>query len=210
MSKLVERIKAFIPNDFFTDAELMRILPKSANSRYGLVKRAIASGGIVRIRRGLYALSKKHQRTGIDLFEVAQVIYAPSYISLESALSYHGWIPEAVRTTTSVCRNRSKEFTTPFGVFSYSRMPKYNYIGIDRIGSGRSLFLMAEPTRALIDLVFVYKKDWEGTDPLLSSLRIEPQILEKIDIETLKQLKKEKLGRRVNCFIDGLMKDLEP
>jgi predicted transcriptional regulator of viral defense system len=208
MSTLVEKIKGFIPNDFFSDAELMRILPNSANSRYGLVKRAIASGDIIHVRRGLYVLSKKHQRAGIDLMELAQVVYAPSYISLESALSYHGWIPEGVRTTTSVSRNRSREFTTPLGVFSYSRMPKYNYIGVERIGRGRSLFLMAEPTKALIDLVFVYKKDWRGRDPLLSSLRIEPENFNLIDKEILSRLKKEKLGRRVNCFIDGLMKDL--
>lgn len=209
MSKFIENIKAQIPNDFFTDAELMRILPKSVDSRYGLVKRAIASGDIIHIRRGLYALSKKHQRAGIDLFGLAQIVYAPSYISLESALSYYGWIPEGVRTTTSVCRNRSKEFSTPLGVFSYSRMTKYNYIGIERIGSGRSLFLMAEPTRALIDLVFVYKKDWDGMDPLLSSLRIEPDSLGQIDKIILSSLKNEKLSRRVNRFIDGLMKDLK-
>jgi len=135
MSKLIETVKAQIPNDFFTTAELMRILLKSPDGHYGLVKRAIAKGDIIRIRRGLYVLSKRHQRNGIDLFELAQTIYGPSYISLESALSYHRWIPEGVQTTTSVSQNRSIEFRTPLGVFSYSRMPKFNYIGVERISS---------------------------------------------------------------------------
>ena len=68
---------------------------------------------------------------------------------------------------------------------------------------------MAEPTRALIDLVFVYKKDWDGMDPLLSSLRVEPDSLGQIDKIILSSLKNEKLSRRVNRFIDGLMKDLK-
>ena len=209
MSRFIDRIKAQIPNDFFTDAELIRILPKSADSRYGLVKRALANSDIIRIRRGLYVLSKKHQRSGIDLFELAQTIYGPSYISLESALSYHGWIPEGVQTTTSVSQNRSREFRTPLGVFSYSRMPKFNYIGVERISSGQSLFLIADPAKALVDLVFVLKKDWEGADPLLSSLRIERENLKKMNKKILNHLKDKKLSQRVTRFIDGLIKDLD-
>jgi predicted transcriptional regulator of viral defense system len=209
MSKLIEIIKTQIPNDFFTTAELMRILLKSPDGRYGLVKRAIAKGDIIRIRRGLYVLSKRHQRNGIDLFELAQTIYGPSYISLESALSYHGWIPEGVQTTTSISQNRSREFKTPLGVFSYSRMSKFNYIGVERISSGRSLFLMADPVKALVDMVFVLKKDWKGAAPLLSSLRIESEDLKKINKETLNQLKNKILSQRVTRFIDGLMKDMD-
>lgn len=208
MSKFIERIKAEIPNDIFTDVELMRILPTSTNSRYSLVKRAIASNDIVHIRRGLYVLSKKHQRTGINLFELAQAIYGPSYVSLESALSYHGWIPENVPTITSVCLNRSKEFSTPLGVFSFSRLTRFNYIGIERISSGKTLFLMAEPLRALVDIVAIYKKDWRSIDPLVSSLRIEKEDLKKLDKEILPQLTNKRLGQRVTLFIDGLMKDL--
>ncbi len=209
MSKFIENIKTQIPNDIFTDIELMRILPKSANSRYALVKRAIASTDIIHIRRGLYVLSKKHQRSGINLFELAQAIYGPSYVSLESALSYHGWIPESVPTITNVCLNRSKEFSTPLGVFSFSRLPKFNYIGIERISSGKTLFLMAEPSRALIDMVAIYRKDWKGIDPLVSSLRIEQEDLKKLDKEILNRLKNKKLSQRVTLFINGLMKDLQ-
>jgi len=209
MSKLIERIKAQIPNDFFTDIELMRILPKSANSRYALVKRAIASNDIIHIRRGLYGLSKKHQKSGMNLFELAQAICGPSYVSLESALSYHGWIPESVPTITSVCLNRSKEFSTPMGVFSYSRLPKFNYIGVERISSGKTLFLMAEPSRALIDMVAIYRKDWRGIDPLASSLRIEQGDLKKLNKEILTRLKNKKISQRATIFIDGLIKDLK-
>jgi predicted transcriptional regulator of viral defense system len=208
MSNFIEIIKAQIPNDFFTETELKRIGLKSADSRYGLVKRAIANKDIIRIRRGLYCLSKKHQRYGIDLFELAQPVYRPSYISLESALSYHGWIPEGVPTITSVSLKRSIEFKTPLGIFSYSRNPKYDYVGVERIRSGKSLFLMADPTKALIDYMYIFKKNWKVADPLIISLRIEQENLEKLNKDILLTLKNKGLSRRVTYFIDGLIKDL--
>lgn len=209
MSRFIENIKAQIPNDIFTDTELLQLLPKSANSRWGLVKRAIASNDIIRVRRGLYVLSQKHQRAGINLFELAQMIYGPSFVSLESALSYHGWIPESVPTITSVCLNRSKEFSTPMGIFSYSRLPEFNYIGVERISSGKTLFLMAEASRALVDMAAIYRKDWRSIDPLVSSLRIEEEDLKKLNKKILNQLKNKKLSQRATIFIDGLIKDLE-
>ena len=209
MTSFIELIKDHIPNDFFTTTELIRILPQSPDSRYGLVKRALAKGDIIRIRRGLYILSKKYQRRAVDLFELAQIIYGPSYISLESALSYHELIPEGVPATTSVCQTRSKEFRTSLGFFSYSRISQFNYIGVERISSGRSLFLMADPAKALVDLVSVLKKNWTGAAPLLSSLRIEYEDLQRINTKILCQLISKKMNRRVIHFIEGLLRDLE-
>lgn len=208
MSKFIETIKDHIPHDYFTTAELLRVLPHTPDGRYGLMKRAMNAGDIIRIRRGLFALSRKHQRNGIDLFELAQKVYGPSYVSLESALSYHGWIPEGVQTTTSVSFRRSKEFTTPIGVFSYSRISRFNYIGVERITSGPSSFFVADPTRALIDLVFVNKKDWTGFDPLLSDLRIEQNTLTILNRKILMDMRKLRLSQKVTRFIDGLTKGL--
>jgi predicted transcriptional regulator of viral defense system len=205
MSRFTDLIKDRIPNDYFKDAELMRLMPGSPDSRFGLVKRAIASGDIIRIRRGLYVLGERHRRSGLDLFELAPAVYGPSYISLESALSYHGWIPEGVQTTTSISPRRSKEFRTPLGVFSYSRYPDFNYIGVERIQAGRALFLMAGPTKALVDLAYVRKREWADMDALSADWRIDRDDLEKIDRETLLRLKARSAGRRIRRFIEGLL-----
>ena len=100
------------------------MFPGSEDSRYGLVKRALASGEIIRIRRGLYCLAPKYQKKGINLYALAQLVYGPSYVSLESALSWHGWIPEAVHAITGASFKKAKEFTTPLGVFRYDRVPQ--------------------------------------------------------------------------------------
>ena len=88
-----------------------------------LLKRAVPAGEVLRIRRNLYCLHERYTHRRIDPFELAQRIHGPSYISLESALSLHGWIPEAVQAITSVSVERSREFDTPLGLFTFTRVP---------------------------------------------------------------------------------------
>ena len=58
---------------------------------------------------------------------LANLIYGPSYISLDYALSLHGLIPERVETITSVTTRRSRHFDTPFGTFSYRMLNGRRY-----------------------------------------------------------------------------------
>src|SRR3989338_2198082 len=129
MNKLTELVVANIPKDIFTDLDLINLIGGSDDKRYGLVKRACASDGIVRIKKGLYCLSPKYQRRKINLYQLAQYIYGPSYVSMESALSYHGWIPEAVHTLTSACVKKSRDFMTPLGAFNFRRVPSAFFYG---------------------------------------------------------------------------------
>ena len=98
-----------------------------------LLKRAVNAQEIWRIHRGLYCLSNRHTQHPINPFELAQRIHGPSYISLETTLSYHGWIPEAVHAITSTSLERSRTFSTPLGLFSFTRDPQlYFFTGVSR------------------------------------------------------------------------------
>ena len=101
MNKLTEQVIGLLPYSQFTGQEVAALFPGSDDRRYGLVRRAIASGEIIHIRRGLYCLSSKYQKKGMNPYALAQQVYGPSYVSLESALSWHGWIPEAVHGITN-------------------------------------------------------------------------------------------------------------
>lgn len=119
MNRLTKRIIENIPNPFFSVHDLTVLEASSDNTRHALVKRAVADGDMIIIRRGLYALASVYRKANIKTFSVAQLIYGPSYISLESALSAHGWIPEGVRDIVSVTSRLPKDFDTPIGHFSY-------------------------------------------------------------------------------------------
>jgi predicted transcriptional regulator of viral defense system len=210
MNKVPERVFESLPWSQFTTQELAALFPGSEDRRYGLVKRALASGEIIRIRRGLYCLAPKYQKKSINLYALAQLVYGPSYVSLESALSWHGWIPEAVHGITSTSFGKSKEFTTPLGVFSYDRAPqRVFYTEVERLTDpSGNVFLMATPLKALADYVYVRKKDWTGIEPAISSLRIEPEELTQAPSSSIETLSSNYTNSRVTRFLEGLRKDL--
>lgn len=212
MNKLTELVIENIPRDIFTDLDLVNVIGGSDNKRYGLVKRACASGGIVRVKKGLYCLPPKYQRNKLNIYQLAQYIYGPSYVSTESALSYHGWIPEAVHTLTSVCVKKSRDFLTPLGSFSFRRVPSaVFYSGVDRIATeDGEVFFMATPLKALADYVYIHKERWERTSPVIESLRVEPDCLKKLGRKEFDRLYQNYNNRRVKKFIKGLKKELLP
>src|ERR1035437_9472555 len=133
MQRLTEIILRKVPAHILSDYELAILLEGSPHRRYGLVKRALASGELIQVRRGLYAVAPAISGRPMDLFSLAGRIYGPSYVSLESALSDQGLIPEAVHAVTSVTAKRSAEFQTPLGVFSYTRIPHFGlFTGVER------------------------------------------------------------------------------
>lgn len=210
MNIVTEKVLDNLEQDIFTDRDIGVLFSGTDASRYGLMKRALKSGEIIRLRRGIYCLSKKHQRRGINLYSLSQQLYGPSYISLESALSYHGWIPEGVFSTTCVCMKKSLLFKTPLGSFDYSHIPSVVfYEGVARIEEQNDAYFMAHPWKALCDYVYIYKKQWRSIDPLIKSLRIDQQKIQQAKEQELLILRKNIKNRNVHRFIDGVMKGLQ-
>ena len=210
MNRLTEKIFEKAPFGYFTSRDAAVLFPGSEDRRYALVKRAIANSEIIHIRRGLYCLASKYRKK-VNLYALAQHVYGPSYISLESALGWYGWIPEAVYILTSVSLGKSKEFKTPLGVFSYTRVPqKVLYAGVERQrDEAGDVFLMANPIKALADYVYIHKKEWTGLKPVAESLRVEPEEFETVLPDYFDGLAENYKSRRVRRFIKGLRKDLE-
>lgn len=209
MSRLFELIRHAIPHDIFTDLEVDALLSGSRDSRYGVVKRAIAAGKIVNLRRGLYCFAPAYRRHSLNLFSVAQYLYPPSYISLQSALAHHGWIPESVQTVTSVAQRRSRDFATPLGTFHYDHLRSEPFFaGVTRESADSGWYLMATPWKAIADYVAAYKKEWRGLHPLIHSLRIEEAQLAVASSEAFAEVEAAYSQHRVRRFLKGVRKDL--
>jgi hypothetical protein len=170
----------------------------------------MAAGEIVRIHRGLYCLVSKYLRQKVDPLVLAQMIYGPSYISLETALSYHGWIPEAVYAVTSTSFDRSHEFGTPMGHFSFTRVPQETfYAEVTRVEKEEAgSFLLASPLKALADYVYTHRCDWNSAQPVVESLRVDESSLAGVDPAAFDRLLANYPDRRVQRFLEGLRKDL--
>lgn len=209
MTSDLERLLKQFPRPYLTDNELASLLGGTADSRYGKVKRMIAQGKLIHVKRGLYCLTAEIGYTkSPHLFELAQYIYGPSFISLESALSFHGLIPEAVYTTTSATGKRSNEFNTPLGHFSFHHAPfKDLYTEVLRYNEGGRQFFIAKPWRAICDYVFCYRLDWNSITPLTDSLRIDLDNLPYLRNEDSQLLEDYYQQQRVSRFLKGVQRD---
>lgn len=114
-------------------------------------------GKIVRIRNGWYSVTGRI--TGEEhLYWVANKIYSPSYVSLETAFAYYGWIPEAVFTVTSISTRKTQAFDTPVGRFRYSSMKPSLFFGYRLLRHEGYGTKIAEPEKALLDYLYLHPK----------------------------------------------------
>ncbi len=186
---------------YIRDIELATLLGGSEDRRYSWIKRALQKKDLVRLKRGIYLIDG----LPFDAFEIAQHLYGPSYISLASALSYHGWIPEAVYSTTNVTAKKSLMVQTPIGVFNYAHTPKEQfYMCVER----KNGFLMAHPWKALADYVYVYHKEWKNLQEVVEDLRIEKSSIEGVDRQPLEEIAEYYKSPRVRRFAKIILRKL--
>lgn len=205
---------AGLNNRVFTDSDLHALLDNTPAARYGAVNKALKKEELIKIRRGLYLLTDKYQPKKLSKLFLASRIVPHSYVSLESALSYHGWIPEQVKTVTNIlAQGRSKTFATPFGEFAYYQLPTNQFeflTGVSRIEEIQNQpFLMASPLRALADYVYIRKVDWQGIEYLTNGLRIELEQLMQISSRDFAKIKNVYRSKRVLNFLNNLKKALQ-
>ena len=209
MPRKIPLLRHQIDRDIFDYQQLVACLPRYSKPR-DRIRRLLAGGEIVRIRKGLYAFGEPFRRAPISRELLANLIYGPSYISLDYALNYHGLIPERVPTVTSMTVGRSRAFLTPFGTFSYRRLSPGRYAVGVLLEERRDLsFLIASPEKALADKVWTDKR-FDGIrlgdygPYLLDDLRLDPDRLADLDQDRLDLVARacdsRKLHRLARCL----------
>jgi predicted transcriptional regulator of viral defense system len=138
------------------------------------------------------------------LLWVANRIYQPSYISLETALSYYGLIPEAVYTTTSMSTLKTASFDTSLGTFAYRHVKPKLYFGYRVVEWQGFPIKIAEPEKVILDYLYLNPKlnrneDWQ-------SLRLNQEILHNIvDVKKLQEylsiFQAKALDKRASNFL---------
>ena len=115
----------------------------------------VKEGKLIRLKRGWFCVNPKYSKKNINHGVVANILYEGlSYVSIETALSYYGLIPERTMGMTSVVTGRSKTFRTPIGWFSYKSIPEDLFpIGVRSVEG----YLMASPEKALCDYLYTRK-----------------------------------------------------
>ena len=119
------------------------------------LSRWVKAGKIYQLRRGLYAIAPPYQRRQPHPFLVANQLQRASYVSLQSALSFYGLIPDVVAVTTSVTAGRPKRMHTPLGPFEFRHITTALLFGYHMTALGEQNALVATPEKALLDLIYL-------------------------------------------------------
>ena len=113
-----------------------------------------AAGKLIQLGRGVYALAPPYRRGLPHPFLLANRVRRPSYVSLQSALSYWGLIPEGLTSVTSVTTGRPWRTRTAAGEFAYRHVKTTWFHGYEDVrGDDDRAILIATAEKALLDLV---------------------------------------------------------
>ena len=148
------------------------------------LSRWTASGRLYQVRRGLYALAPPFQKAKPHPFLVANRLARGSYVSCQSALAYHGLIPEYVPAVISVTPSRPGRRCTPLGVYQYHHLRPALVHGYRLLDvADRQQAYVATPEKALLDLVYLQPRGEQAA--YVRELRLEN--LSSLDMDALRQ-----------------------
>jgi predicted transcriptional regulator of viral defense system len=157
-------------------------------------------GWIYALKRGLYELTYPKDFVIPDMY-IANRLYSPSYISLETALSNYSIIPEVSMAVTSIATKPTRRFKNKHGIFVYRTVRPGAFTGYYVERQGFFDILIAEPEKALID--YIYFKTYRNKKFNLEDERIDKDIVSKLNKKKL-----DRYSRQYNIDLRGLYAQL--
>ena len=208
----IEQIRSRIEGDVFNYSQLMDALSSYRKPR-DTVTSLLKRGQIIRIRKGLYIFGPLWKKRTPALEPLANLVYGPSAVSLDYALSLYGLIPERITAITSITTGRSRIFITPVGNFSYTQLSRTRFsAGLIQNRNPPGNFLIAEPLKSLADKVWTDSR-FKPTSPasykdyLFDDLRIdEDTLVPLISSERMRVIEQAYDTRKIRWLNDYLCK----
>lgn len=169
--------------------QLLLDLLKDYKRPYDKINELVKQAILTPVKRGIYIPGTNLNIAKPELFLLANHILGPSYVSIDSALSYWGFIPEKVFEISSATIKHNKIYNTPVGRFSYTSLPlPYYSFGIKKVElTKKQIVLMASPEKALCDKIIttsgiLLRSSKQAIEFLTDDLRIDEQALQKINV----------------------------
>ncbi len=159
---------------------------------YDKINELVKQDLLMPVKRGIYMPGANLKISPPEKILLANHLYGPSYVSLETALSHWGMIPERVFEISSATTNISKTYKTPVGRFSYIHLglPYYSF-GIQQVQlTKRQTVMMASPEKALCDKIIttsgvILRSTKQTMELLVEDFRIDLQTLRNLDTTTI-------------------------
>lgn len=173
----------------FTPKEFKQIFDVTLRAAQEFIKDHSRGELFTKLKNGLYGLVSRLPSE----YEIANKVYQPSYISLDTALSYYHMIPEVIYAMTSVTPKLTREFVTNHIQYSYQKIKKRAFTGYQSQKMKGATILIAEPEKALADYLYFIDLKQRGLH------------YERLD---LRKVKKSKLSQYIKLFERPTMRKL--
>lgn len=135
----------------FSPRDLGSLLKLTPRLTLYYLQKGIKDGLFLRLKNSLYTLATDSAR----IEEIANRLYAPSYLSFEYALSHYNLIPETIYSITSATPKTTREYEVNGMAYSYTTIPQRAYTGYLPITQDYRSYLIAEPEKAVADYLYL-------------------------------------------------------
>jgi len=183
--ELAEKLPVFTLDDFAGIEEDKHYL-------WLVLHRYEKSGKLLRLKKGIYTaniyVEKMKNRGEIEVFAdfLANFLYLPSYLSLETILYRHNILTEIPVNFTSVTKNKTAVFANKLGNFLYHKISPSLFCGFEVAEESGFSLLKATKAKALFDFLYL-RKNILPSKKAIKELRLNIEHLNRADISELKK-----------------------
>jgi predicted transcriptional regulator of viral defense system len=167
--------------------QILMDMLKDYKRPYDKINELVKKEALIPVRKGIFVPGPALHLASPEPFLLANHLKGPSYISMETALSYWGLIPEKVFEVTSATVGRSETYDTLTGRFRYAHLPlPYYAFGQQQVTLAENqVALVATAEKALCDKIIttsgllfrsvIQLKAW-----LIEDMRMEKDMLRRL------------------------------
>lgn len=200
---------------YFNKSTLEEILEKKGENLNYWVKKLLAQGELVSLKKGLYvsklyllSLEKNPALREAYLEYLANILRYPSYISLEYCLAKYGLIPEAIFSFTSVTIKSSRTYKNNLGNFIYRSIKKKLFFGFISNDFEDKKIKIATKAKAIFDFLYFKKFPSQQAleEELLEGLRINWDVLSRKDKREFEKIVLQASSYKMTSILNILKK----
>lgn len=163
----------------FSLNDVFKYFPESTNKTIQNQLQSWTNKGLLlRLKNGVYKIQFPEGGPDLPDLYIANKIYEPSYVSLETALSFYSIIPEVAAQVISVTTRQTKLFRNKIGSFKYVSCKNDAYLGYKIINYENFKVYIAEQEKAVVDFIYFKLKYGESIDIAIE--RFDKKLMKKL------------------------------
>lgn len=187
----------------FFSSSIFKYLTKDPDILRDQIVDWVRKGYVISLKRGVYTLNDDDRKVGVSQYFLANNLYSPSFISLESALSYYGLIPEGVYAITSITSKKTQNFENDFGHFIYHHLKQSLFDNfVSEKDEYSNIFNIAVPEKAIIDFFYFRTKGMRKIKDDIFEVSFRLQNLEILDKNKIKNIADLFHNNRLNKIVE--------